>query len=89
MFEWEAKKAALNQAKHGVSFQEASTAFFDPEGLDGEDIEHSSKELRRLRLAEAASGRLLVIAYTVRRRGHEEVKRIISARLAGRKEKKR
>jgi uncharacterized protein len=89
VFEWDAKKAALNQSKHGVSFQEASTAFFDPEGLDGEDIEHSWREPRRLRLARAASGRLLVIAYTVRRRGHEEITRIISPRPASRKERKR
>lgn len=67
MFEWDPTKAALNLAKHGVSFEEACTAFLDPEALDGEDIEHSRKEPRRLRLAESVSGWVLVIAYTVRR----------------------
>lgn len=89
MFEWDSKKAALNQAKHAVSFEEASTEFSDPEGLDGEDIEHSAREPRRLRLAKAASGRILVIAYTVRRHGDEKVTRIISARRASRKERER
>ena len=89
MFEWDAKKAALNLAKHGVPFEEACTALLDPNGLDGEDIEHSAKEPRRLRLAKAVSGRLPVIAYTERRRGSEEVTRIISARLSSRKERKK
>jgi uncharacterized DUF497 family protein len=89
VFGWDAKKVALNQEKHGVSFQDASTAFADVKGLDGEDIEHSARELRRLRLAKAASGKILVIAYTVRRHGHEEIRRIISARPASRKERKR
>lgn len=88
MFEWDAKKATLNLAKHGVSFEEASTAFLDPNGLDGEDIEHSAKEPRRLRLPKGISGELLVIAYTERKHGDEKATRIISARRASRKERK-
>jgi uncharacterized DUF497 family protein len=38
MFEWDSKKAKSNEDKHGVSFEEASTVFFDPGGLDGEDL---------------------------------------------------
>jgi uncharacterized DUF497 family protein len=87
LFEWDARKAAVNLVKHGVSFDEAATAFADPLGLDGEDIDHSSREPRRLRLARSLSGRLLVIAYTIRRRGHEEATRIISARRANRQER--
>jgi uncharacterized protein len=86
-FEWDEKKAAGNLKKHGVSFDEATTAFADPLGLDGEDIDHSSRESRRLRLARSLSGRLLVIAYTIRRPGHEEATRIISARRASRQER--
>ncbi len=89
MFERDAKKALLNLTKHGVSFDEAGTAFLDPNGLDGEDIEHSSSEPRQFRVAESAIARLLVIAYTRRRRGHETVTRIISARPASRREKKK
>jgi uncharacterized DUF497 family protein len=42
VFEWGPKKAANNKTKHGVLFEEAGTAFFDPGGIDGEDVEHSS-----------------------------------------------
>jgi uncharacterized protein (DUF4415 family) len=41
MFDWDPQKAKANQLKHGVSFEEAATAFLDPDGLDGEDLEHS------------------------------------------------
>ena len=54
MFDWDPRKASANEAKHGISFEEASTAFIDPDGLDGEDLEHSSREHRRLRLAKSA-----------------------------------
>jgi len=61
----------------------------DPDGLDGEDLEHSSTKPRRLRLAKGGLGRILVIAYTTRRRGHEEITRILSARRASREERAR
>jgi uncharacterized DUF497 family protein len=88
MFDWDPKKEKANQLKHGVSFEEAATAFLDPDGLDGADWGHSVGEPRRLRLAKSSTGRVLVIAYTERRRGHEEITRIISARRASRKERK-
>jgi uncharacterized DUF497 family protein len=88
VFEWDAKKAAANSNKHGVSFEEAGTAFDDPLGLDGEDLAHSGLEQRRLRLARSAAGRILVIAYPRRRKRNEESTRIISARRASRKERK-
>jgi len=89
VFEWDPRKARINKLKHGVSFEEAATAFTDPDGSDGEDLEHSLIEPRRLRLAKSALSRVLVVAYTTRRRGDEEITRIISARRASRKEKKR
>ena len=87
MFEWDARKAAVNRAKHGVSFEEAGTVFGDPNGLDGPDLRHSARESRFLRLGRAATGRMLVVAYTVRRRDSDESVRIISARRASRKER--
>ncbi|HEY2921334.1 MAG TPA: BrnT family toxin [Candidatus Binatia bacterium] len=87
MFDWDPRKAKSNRLKHGVSFEEAATAFLDPAGLDGEDIEHSESEARRLRLAKSSLGRILVIAY--RRRADEEITRIISARRASRKEREK
>jgi len=87
VFEWDTRKAAVNRAEHGVSFEEAGTVFGDPNALDGPDLRHSEKESRFLRLGRAATGRVLVVAYTVRRRGDGESVRIISARRASRKER--
>ena len=88
MFEWDPEKARSNSKKHGVSFEEAATAFLDPDGLDGEDLEHSEVEERRLRLAKSSLGRVLLVAYTIRRlNDEEETTRIISARRASRKER--
>jgi len=89
MFDWDPRKAKSNRLKHGVSFEEAATAFLDPAGLDGEDLEHSEGEARRLRLAKGSLGKVLVIAYTIRRKDDEEIKRIISARRASGKERKK
>ena len=87
MFEWDARKAAVNRTKHGISFEEAATVFGDPDSLDGPDLEHSAEESRFLRLGRAATGRVLMVAYTVRRRSNGESIRIISARRASRKER--
>jgi uncharacterized DUF497 family protein len=89
MFDWDQRKAQSNWRKHGVSFEEAATGFVDPDGLDGEDLDHSDSEPRRLRLAKSSLGRVLLIAYTIRRKSNEETTRIISARRASRKERKR
>lgn len=88
MFAWDLEKAKSNQAKHGVSFEEAATAFLDPEGLDGNDTKHSINEPRNFRVALSAVSRVLTVIYTVRERGNgkEEI-RIISARQASRKER--
>jgi len=86
MFEWDTRKAAVNRAKHGVSFEEAGTLFGDPDALDGPDLSHSETEARFLRLGRAATGHVLIVADTVRRRDDGESIRIISARRASRKE---
>ena len=87
MFEWDVRKAAVNRTKHGVSFEEAATVFGDPDALDGPDRRHSEEESRLLRLGRAATGRVLIVAYTVRRQDDGESIRIISARRASRKER--
>ena len=87
MFEWDGRKAAVNRIRHGVSFEEAATVFADPDALEGPDLSHSDKESRFLRLGRAATGRVLIVAYTVRRRDDGESIRIISARRASRKER--
>ena len=86
-FEWDARKAATNLAKHGVSFDEAATVFADTEALDGPDLQHSAAESRFLRLGRSVTGRVLMVAYTQRRLGDVETVRIISARRASRRER--
>ncbi len=87
MFEWDTRKAPANQGKHGVSFEEAASVFGDPDTLDGPDVGHSGQESRYLRFGRAATSRMLMVAYTRRRRGDGETIRIISARRASRKER--
>jgi uncharacterized protein len=89
MFEWDSKKAAVNSQKHGVSFEEASSVFFDSAALDGPDLKHSEKEPRFLRLGVSSLKKVLVVSYTIRRKYNEINQiRIISARKANKKEKK-
>jgi len=87
VFEWDAKKAAANLAKHGVSFGEATTVFADPVALDGPDVGHSADEARVLRLRRSVLGRVAMVACTQRSTLHGEAIRIISARQASRKER--
>ena len=87
VFEWDPRKAASNAIKHGVTFEEAATVFSDRDALDGPDLQHSVGEARSLRLGRSEDRRLLVVAYTQRRRQHEDAIRLISARLANRRER--
>jgi len=88
-FEWDSTKAASNLAKHGVSFEDAMTAFADPFALMTQDrIEE--REQRWQTLGMAGGYLVLLVAHTV---GEDddgiEIIRIISARAADRKELKR
>lgn len=87
MFEWDPRKAQANAEKHGVSFADAGTIFLDANGLDGPDLQHSTKESRIRRLGKAADGRILMVVYTLRRTNDAETIRIISARRASRRER--
>src|SRR2546427_8488113 len=77
----------LFRSSTGSRFEDAETVFGDPDAMDGPDLRHSDEESRFLRLGRAATGRVLIVAYTVRRRDHGERIRIISARRASRKER--
>ena len=81
-FEWDGRKAEVNKRKHRVSFEEASTCFYDPFGLDFYDEDHSEGEDRYILLARSNRERVLVVIYTER----EGRIRIISARKATPKE---
>ena len=83
-FEWDANKASANLEKHGVSFDEATSAFFDPLSSAIPDPAHSFEEERYLLVGETSRGRLVVVAHTDR----GEAVRLISARLATRRERR-
>lgn len=83
-FEWDENKAQSNLAKHGVSFEEASTVFGDPLSLTIPDPAHSQAENRSIVLGQSHQRKLLVVVHTER----GDNIRIISARLASRRERK-
>ncbi|PSF14224.1 BrnT family toxin [Marinobacter shengliensis] len=79
-FEWDERKALINQDKHGVSFQEARTVFYDAYGLIIPDPDHSELEDRFLILGRSESLRLLVVCHCYRQ--DDQTIRLISARKA-------
>lgn len=83
-FEWDENKARINLQKHGVSFEEAQTVFYDENALLIDDPDHSEDEERFIILGLSAGARLLVVCHCYRE--SETVIRIISARKATRKE---
>jgi uncharacterized DUF497 family protein len=83
-FEWDPKKAAGNAAKHGVSFEEAKTVFYDEDALVIPDPEHSLNEERFVIMGRSSKPRILVVVHCFRKTGSSI--RIISARRAGTKE---
>jgi len=83
-FEWNAKKAAANIAKHKVSFDEASTIFGDPLAVTIDDPDSSTSENRLLTKGMSQRWRLLVVAHTY----EEGIIRIISARRATKNERR-
>lgn len=86
-FSWDKRKAAQNARKHGVSFEEAMTVFFDENATEFFDPDHSGDEDRFLMLGIGSRLRLLVVHYAVRAKGMQI--RIISARKALKSESKR
>ncbi|MEQ1801903.1 MAG: BrnT family toxin [Gammaproteobacteria bacterium] len=82
IFEWDPTKALHNERKHGVSFDEAKTAFADASSLTIHDPEHSDAEDRYVLLGMSAAGRLLVVVHVER----GDNIRLISARTADRRE---
>ena len=85
-FDWDPVKAQQNRSKHGVSFEEAQTAFYDENARLIYDPDHSQDEDRFLLLGLSASMRLVVVIHTYR--AGETVIRIISARKATKQEQR-
>jgi len=84
IFEWDLKKAKTNLEKHGVSFEEASSAFRDNLSLTIDDPLHSNDEKRLVPIGMSYNNRILVVVHTEK----EDNIRIISARKATKKERK-
>ena len=85
-FEWDENKNRINQRKHGISFDEAKTVFYDEEALVIDDPEHSEEEERFIILGLSAKANLLVVCHCCR--DSDTVIRIISARKATKTETK-
>lgn len=81
-FEWDENKNTINKKKHGISFEEAETAFYDDEAVVISDPEHSQDEERFILLGFSAMARLLMVCHCIR--GENDIIRIISARKATR-----
>ena len=78
-FEWDEKKNLANQKKHGVSFDDAIRAWYDPDRLDLFDEEHSTDTEIRWMFLGAVAGTVLFVVET---EPSEDTVRIISARRA-------
>jgi uncharacterized DUF497 family protein len=83
LFEWDPRKARRNLTVHGVSFDEASTAFQDPLSKTIADPLHSEDEERFVLLGHSHRNRLLVVVHTER----GDRIRLISARVASNRER--
>jgi uncharacterized protein len=85
-FAWDPRKAQSNLKKHGVTFEEAQTAFLDADARLIEDPEHSAEEERFVLLGYSFQARCLIVSHCYQESG--SVIRVISARRATAKEEK-
>ena len=83
-FDWDKSKASLNKRKHGVSFEEAVTVFYDDDALEFHDPDHSESEDRFFMVGLSFKTRVLLVSHCARKSGL--VIRIISARKATKRE---
>jgi uncharacterized DUF497 family protein len=83
-FKWDDRKDAANRRKHGVSFAEAETVFYDDRALLIDDPEHSVTEDRFILLGMSSAARMLLICHCYREA--DDLIRIISARRPSNRE---
>ena len=79
-FAWDRRKADANLRKHGVSFEEARTVFYDEHARHMPDPKHSHLEDRFILMGMSAKLRGIVVCHCFRE--NDSVVRIISARKA-------
>lgn len=82
---WDAVKNKVNQQKHGVSFEEAVTVFYDPLARLGHDPDHSTEEDRFILIGYSRKNQLLFVVHVYKESANTV--RIISARKATKREK--
>jgi len=85
-FEWDRRKETANAKKHGVSFEEARTTFYDENAIQFYDPDHSDEEDRFILLGLSLKPQVLVVCHCFRE--SETVVRIISARKADKDEER-
>lgn len=85
-FTWDELKAQTNIKKHGVSFDEAKSAFYDENAIVIYDPDHSQQEDRFILLGMSDYSRLLIVCHCYRK--NDTIIRIISARKANKSEEK-
>ena len=85
-FDWDEEKNRKNLKKHGISFEEAVTVFYDDNAIVFDDPDHSIDENRFLIIGTSMTNKLCIVSHCYR--DDEGIIRIISARLAVKKEKK-
>ena len=83
-FEWDEHKNRINIEKHGISFSEASTVFYDENAVLFDDPDHSEQEDRFLIIGFSQKARICIVSHCYR--GDDDVIRIISARKATKRE---
>lgn len=66
VFEWDERKNRVNRAKHGISFEEARSAFLDENARVMPDPEHSEEEERFVLLGLSVSLRIIVVCHCYR-----------------------
>ena len=79
-FEWDSNKSRQNKKKHGVSFEEAQTVFYDERAIQYFDPDHSENEDRFIMLGMSFKIRVLIVCHYYKEK--DAVIRIISARKA-------
>ena len=85
-FQWDEVKNQLNQQKHGISFEEAKSVFYDLNAIVFNDPDHSDNEDRFLIIGLTSHARVCIVSHCYRY--NDSVIRIISARKATKNEKK-
>ena len=85
-FEWDKRKETMNVKKHGVSFKDGRTVFYDESAIQFYDPDHADQEDRFILLGLSLKPQVLVVCHCFRE--SETVVRIISARKADKDEER-